>query len=105
MEIVLTAHALKTVHVEFEWLKENASVKAAYKFRDEFQQQIENILPSYLANPECRFLPTPNHIYRNVIWGNYLIVYKIRSKEILVLGIFHTKQNPNKLKSYRRVKK
>ncbi len=103
--IVTTNHALQTVRSEFDWLKENASVAFAHKFRDDFQTQVENILPSYLSYPECRYLPTKNNIYRNIIWGNYLIIYKILKKEILVLGIFHTRQNPKKLKAFKRIRK
>jgi hypothetical protein len=76
-ELIITTHALQTVNNEFGWLKENASVAFSYKFRDDFQKQVESILPSYLAYPECRHLPTKNNIYRNIIWGKYLIIYKI----------------------------
>lgn len=105
MEIIITEHALKTVHDEFNYLKEFVSVKIAHKFKDEFVNQVDVILPFYLSHPECRFLPTRNNIYRNIIWGNFLIVYKILKNEILILGLFHSKQNPVKLKAYRRIKK
>lgn len=105
MEIVITPHALLTVHTEFTYLKEFATERTAQKFKNEFVERVDSILPNYLAYAECRFLLTKNNIYRNIIWGNYLIVYKILRKEILVLGVFHSKQNPVKLKSYRRIKK
>lgn len=105
VKIILTEHALQTVRQEFDYLKENISVEFAYKFRDEFPKQVESILPFYLKYSECRFLPTKNKIYRNIIWGNYLIIFKILEKEILVLGIFHSSQNSKKLKSFRRIKK
>lgn len=105
MEIVITAHALLTVHTEFTYLKEFTTERAAHRFKNGFVRKVDSILPQYLAYSACRFLPTKNNIYRNIIWGNYLIVYKILRKEILVLGVFHAKQNPAKLKAYRRVKK
>ena len=105
MEIVITAHALLTVHTEFTYLKEFATERVAHNFKNSFVEKVDSILPDYLAYAECRFLPTKNKIYRNIIWGNYLIIYKILKKEILVLGVFHAKQNPAKLKSYRRIKK
>lgn len=104
-EIIITANAIQTVKDEFEYLKENVSIDFALKFRDEFSKKVENILPFYLSYPECRFLITKNNIYRNVIWDNYLIIFKILEKEILVLGIFHTKKNPKKIKTFRRVKR
>ncbi len=105
MEVVITEHALQTVHNEFNYLKEFASDRVAHQFKAGFVQQVDSILPFYEGHPECRFLPTRNKSYRNLIWGNYLIVYKILKKEILVLGLFHSKQNPAKLKSYRRIKR
>lgn len=105
MEIVITEHALQTVNAEFNYLKEFASERVAHQFKDSFVSQVDSILPFYLGHPECRFLPSKNKIYRNVIWANFLIVYKILKGNILVLGVFHSKQNPSKLKSYRRIKR
>lgn len=82
----------------------NYSVRYALKFREEFYQVVETALPFVWGNPECRFLPTKNHIYRNIVWGNYLIIYKILKKEIWIVGLFHTKQDPAKIKSYKKVK-
>lgn len=104
MEIVITEHALHTVQSEFNYLKEFASEKVAQQFKTKFVEQVESILPFYLSHPECRFIPTKNKIYRNIVWGNFLLVYKILKNEILVLGIFHSKQHPKKLKSYRKIK-
>ncbi len=105
MEIVITEYALQTVNTEFHYFKEFASERVAHRFKEDFVTQVDSILPLLLSHPECRFLPTKNKIYRNIIWGSFLIVYKILKNEILVLGVFHTKQNPVKLKSYRRIKK
>ena len=105
MEIVITEHALQIVNAEFSYLKEFASERIAHQFKDGFVRQVDLILPFYLGHPECRFLPTKKKIYRNIAWGSFLIVYKILKDEILVLGVFHSKQNPAKLKSYRRIKK
>jgi hypothetical protein len=105
MEITITVHALLTVHNEFTYLKEFASERIANSFKNNFIKKVDSILPYYAGFPECRFLPTKNQIYRNIIWGKYLIVYKILKKEILVLGVFHASQNPEKLKAYRKIKK
>ena|ERR1019366_3254808 len=102
--ITITTHAIDTLLSEFEYLKASVSVEYAQNFRNEFIRKTDGINPNYFSYPECRFLPTKNKIYRNIIWGDYLIVFKVLAKEILVLGIFHTKQNPGKLKSYRRIK-
>lgn len=38
-EIVITTHALKPVRTEFDWLKENASIAFANKFRKDFKHK------------------------------------------------------------------
>lgn len=103
-EIIIKAQARLNVLEQYEYIAENHSIQTAKNFLTDFILQVESILPHLYGNPECRFLPTKNHIYRNIIWNNYLIVYKILKDEIWIVGLFHTKQNPTKLKSYRKVK-
>ena len=105
MEIIITPHALLTVYNEFTYLKEFASDKIAHEFKTGFVEKVDAILPHYFIYPECRFLITKNNLYRNIVWGNYLLVFKVLKNEILVLGVFHALQNPKKLKAYRRIKK
>ena len=102
--VAITPHALVTVNREFDYLKENASLVFAYKFRVKFLEIVNELGNGYLLFPECRLLPTKHKIYRNAIWRDYLFVYKILKGKILVLGVFHAKQNPVKLKPFRRIK-
>ncbi|HXH19042.1 MAG TPA: type II toxin-antitoxin system RelE/ParE family toxin [Chitinophagales bacterium] len=103
-EIVIKEYALDQLQQEYYYYAENYSLDYAEKFRLEFFKRVSKILPLHLSHPECRFLPTKNHIYRNIVWGNYLIVYKVKKKVIEVLCLFHSKQNPKKLKRLRRLK-
>jgi hypothetical protein len=103
-KIVIKPKARQNVFDHYQRYFENYSERYAETFLAEFISQVEQILPFVWGNPECRFLPTKNHIYRNIVWGNYLIIYKILKKEIWVVGLFHTKQNPGKLKSYKKVR-
>ncbi len=103
-EIIIKERARLDVLNQYTYYAENYSVRYAEKFLNGFIKQVETILPFAWGYPECRFLPTKNHIYRNIVWGNHLIVYKILKKEIWIVGVFHTKQNPDKLKLYRKVK-
>jgi len=104
IEIVVKEYALIQLEEEYTYFFKEYSEKYADTFFDAFFKVIENILPHYLSFPECRFLKTKNKIYRNIIWGNYLIVFKIGKKKIEVLCLFHTKQNPRKLKTVKRIK-
>lgn len=103
-EIIIKAQARIDILNHYTYYAENYSVRYAERFLNGFIKQVETILPLIWTNPECRFLPTKNNIYRNIVWGDYLIVYKILKKEIWVVGVFHTKQKPSKIKSYRKVK-
>lgn len=103
-EVVIKEYALEQLEQEYFYHTENYSIAYAEKFRIDFFRKVSGILPYHLGHPECRFLPTRRHIYRNIIWGNYLIVYKVKKKVIEVLCLFHSKQNPKKLKKLRRLK-
>ena len=104
IEIVIKEYALRQLEEEYSYFYKEYSEKYADSFYDSFFEVIENIQPNYLSFPECRFLITKNKIYRNIVWGNFLIVFKIKKKKIEVLCLFHTKQNPKKLKVARKVK-
>jgi hypothetical protein len=101
-EIVIKEYAFKQLEEEFNYYSDDYSINYAEKFRKEFFATIIKILPNYQRFPECRFLITKNKIYRNIFWKNYLIVLKIRKPTIEVLCLFHTKQNPSKLKKIRK---
>ena len=102
--VVITSYAMQTLNKEFEYHKENSSLAFANKLKNSFVELVDGLSQKYLVFPECRFLPSKNKVYRNIVWRDYLIIYKILKKEVLVLGIFHCKQNPVRLKSFRRVK-
>jgi len=58
----------------------------------------------FLLHPECRHLSTNKKIYRNIILGSYLIIYKITSDSVEVLRILHSHSSISKIKSTRQVK-
>lgn len=101
LQVIVKESALNDLAGQYEYYAENYSVRYAEKFRLAFFEQVKSILPQPLHYPECRFLPTKTHSYRNIVWGNYLIVYKVKARSIEVLVLFHTKLNPKKLKKAR----
>ena len=54
--------------------------------------------------PECKDLATKSQIYRNILLGKYLIVYRIKAKKIEVLKIFHGNQNPVKINAMKKIR-
>jgi len=103
-EISIKEFALKQLEEEYFYYLNNYSIEYAENFRIGFFNEIKRILPLYESYPECRFLPTKKKIYRNIIWRNYLIVFKITKHTIVILSLFHTKQDPVQLKKLRRIK-
>ena len=103
-EEIVKERALDDVEKEYDYYFKNYSERAADKFKVDFFEQLKSNLPFVWVYPECRYLPTKNHIYRNIIWNNYLIIYKVLKTEVWVVGLFHTAQNPKKLKGYKKVK-
>ena len=102
--VAITVHAIASLFKELEYHKQNTSSAFANKLRDAFIGYVDELPQNYLQYPECRFIPTKNQQYRNIVWRDYLIIYKILKKEILVLGVFNARQHPRKLKSYRKIK-
>ena len=57
----------------------------------------------YMMHPECRYLPTKNKIYRNIILGSYLIIYRITPTNIEILRAFHGGHSPELIKSAKNI--
>lgn len=55
-------------------------------------------------HPECRYLKSKNKIYRNIILGTYLIIYRITKSRIEVLRIIRSEVSIQKLKAVRKLK-
>ena len=104
LQIIIKQSALDDLEVQYHFYAENYSLDYAEKFRLDFFKEIRKILPNPLKFSECRFLPTKNKVYRNIVWNNYLIIFKIKKTSVDVLLLHHTKQHPKKLKAARRVK-
>lgn len=96
--LVVSDDARKDLESEYLYYAYNYSIEAAEKLRLGFSKEILKILPNPYIYPECRFLPTKTQIYRNIVWENYLIIYRIRKTKIVVLSLFHTKKKPMKIK-------
>lgn len=58
----------------------------------------------FLMHPECRQLQTKTQVYRNIILGRYLIIYRIKASKIEVLRALHSSQNPQTIKAIKKIK-
>ena len=89
IDIVIKEYALEKLREEYNYFRKEYSLTYAEQFRVSFFERIISITPFYKSFPECRFLRTKNKDYRNVVWNNYLIVFRIKTDCIEVLSLFH----------------
>ena len=73
-------------------------------FIDEITYIIEELSHRFTLYPECRFLPTKTKIYRNIIFGKYLVIYRITPGKIEVLRALHGSRSVRIIKAIRSVK-
>lgn len=78
--------------------------RLASEFISEIYKYIERLETEYLLHSECRHLETKTKIYRNIILGSYLIIYRIRANRIEVLRAFHGSHSPKILKTAKKIK-
>ena len=74
-------------------------------FIEEINHTTDGLSFQFNLYPECRSLRTKSKMYRNIILGKYLIIYRITLDNIEVLRAFHSSRSVSKIKSVRRVLK
>lgn len=97
-QIELSTFVEEELLAECRFYAEEYSDRYAEKFRNSFYETVASILPYPLKFPECFHLKTKSKKYRNIIWGNYLIVFRVYRNRIRVLCLFHTKNGLQKLR-------
>ena len=103
-EVVVSEITLLSLEEIFYYGTQTFSLASASVFIDEIEQKIQSLSSDYLIHPECRFLITKGKIYRNLIFGNYLIIYRITEIRIEVLNVIHGSRSVNFIKSSRSIK-
>ncbi|WP_291100425.1 MULTISPECIES: type II toxin-antitoxin system RelE/ParE family toxin [unclassified Flavobacterium] len=103
-KVVKSVYYYKDIQDIFEYGEATFSEKAALSFFDEIVFVTRNLESHYLLHPECRHLETKSKIYRNIIFGSYLIIYRITPHRIEVLRAFHGSRSPKSIKKSRNIK-
>ncbi|MFW6275755.1 MAG: type II toxin-antitoxin system RelE/ParE family toxin [bacterium] len=76
----------------------------AIRVGDKIFETIDRIEQNPLAFRECEEIPTKTKIYRKAVCMSWLIIYKIKASEIIVLGIIHGSRRASKVRKLRKVK-
>jgi len=103
LEVDISDMALKSLEQIYEYGIETFSFTAATIFIEELILHIERLSTRYLLYPECRYLVTKSEMYRNLIYGSYLVVYRITQTRIEVLNVLHSSRSISAIKASRKI--
>ncbi len=103
-KVVKSVYYYKDIQDIFEYGEATFGEKAALSFFDELLMDTQNLESQYLLHPECNHLETKTKKYRNIIFGSYLIIYRITLTRIEVLRAFHGSRSPKSIKESRSIK-
>ena len=76
----------------------------AIKVGDALFKTFDKIAVNPFVFKECEELPTKTKMYRQARCLSWSIIYKIKSVEIIILGITHQSRKPSKIKALKRIK-
>ncbi len=103
-EVVISELALQSLQQVYEYGVETFALSAANIFIDELYDRIYRLSTDYLTHPECRYMVTKSKMYRNIIHGGYIVIYRITAARIEVLNVLHNSRSISSIKSSRSVK-
>ena len=103
-KVVRSTFYLTDIQDTFEYGEATFGENAALYFYEDIKLTIRRLETEYLLHPECRHLVTKIKMYRNIILGSYLIIYRIRAEKIEVLRAFHGSRSPKIIKESKRIK-
>ncbi|WP_395061404.1 type II toxin-antitoxin system RelE/ParE family toxin [Flavobacterium sp.] len=103
-EVVRSDFYFADIQNIYEYGEVTFGERAALIFYEDLKIIVRDLETNYLVNPECRHLETKTKIYRNIILGSYLIIYRIRANKTEVLRAFHGSRSPRIIKQVRKVK-
>ncbi|MEO6849081.1 MAG: type II toxin-antitoxin system RelE/ParE family toxin [Mucilaginibacter sp.] len=104
LEVVISDMALTSLEQVYEYGIETFAFTAATVFIEELILHIEQLSINYLIHPECRYLPTKSKMYRYLIHGSYVVIYRIIPKRVEVLNILHSSRSISSIKASRKIK-
>ena len=60
------------------------------------------IVDNLLIYAECENIPTKTKIYREAGYKTWLIIFKVKSNQVTILGVISGKQKPTRFKKMTR---
>jgi len=90
--------ALRAMRKTFNYLRKNASESVALKFKNQVFEAVETLLEHPERYAYDRLLLENPPRYRSIPVNDYRIVYEFKQNTIFILLIYHSRQNPEKVK-------
>ncbi|MBC7748408.1 MAG: type II toxin-antitoxin system RelE/ParE family toxin [Methylotenera sp.] len=103
-EVVQSASSIADISDIYDYGLDTFGQQVAETLLFELYQNIAGLSVKYLIYPECKHMATKTQIYRNIIVGKYLTIYRITSKRIEVLRVIHGSIAPTLIKRTKSVK-
>jgi len=102
--VIISPEAANDIQEIYLYGYETFGKNLAESFKSELLSMIRCLSTSYLSYPECRQIPTKSKMYRSIIIGSYLIIYRITPQRIEVLKAVSSRKSVTKIRSSRRIK-
>jgi|SRR6185436_18941750 len=94
-----TPFALERLDEIFEYIKHEAkSITPAQKFIQKILERSDQLKRFPLSGAKEPLLIETGQESRYLVISDFKIIYQIENKDVIITDVFHTKQNPEKLK-------
>lgn len=81
-------------YIAFEKKQPLNAIKAA----ESINKTMIKIVDNPLIYAECENIPTKTKIYREAGYKTWLIIFKVKSYQVIILGVISGKQKPTRFK-------
>jgi plasmid stabilization system protein ParE len=104
-QVRVTANALQNIDEITGYIAfVNQQPLNAIKVGDAIFSTIERIALNPFSFRECWEIPTVNKIYRRALCYDWSIIYRVKTGEIVILGIVHGSRRTAMLRKLRKIK-
>ncbi|MDR0231933.1 MAG: type II toxin-antitoxin system RelE/ParE family toxin [Dysgonamonadaceae bacterium] len=101
-KVVYSDFVIPDLQEIFNYGKETFGIFYAERYVLNIIEEINSLKIHYLLHPQCSRIETKSKIYRNIIVGSHLVIYRI-SEKIEVLRVMHSASSNNKIKKIKQI--
>ena len=102
-KVIMSHESIKDIDQIRIYGEETFGNRKADEYHQLLMEAVKSLDTRYLMYTQCRQLPTQGKIYRRIIVGSHIIIYRI-AKQIEVLRVVHSASSNHKIRSARTVR-